>query len=46
MVDLKNGAQKSDAYRRLNSMMKVPTLVDDGVVVNETGAIAGSDRKW
>jgi glutathione S-transferase len=39
IVDLKNGAQKSDAYRRLNSMMKVPTLVDDGVVVNETGAI-------
>jgi glutathione S-transferase len=39
IVDLKKGAQNSGLYRRLNSMMKVPTLVNDGVVVNETGAI-------
>jgi glutathione S-transferase len=39
IIDLKLGAQKKGEYRRLNPMMKVPTLTDGHVVVTETGAI-------
>jgi glutathione S-transferase len=39
VLNLKKGAQRDDAYRRINPMMKVPSLVDDNIVVTETGAI-------
>jgi glutathione S-transferase len=39
-VDLRAGAQKSDAHRALNKMGKIPVLVDGDVVVSETAAIA------
>lgn len=38
-VDLTTGEQKTAAYRALNPMGKVPTLVDGEAVVTETGAI-------
>lgn len=38
-VDLKAGAQKSPAFLALNSMGKLPTLVDGNVVVSETSAV-------
>jgi len=39
IIDLQQGAQKTDEYRRLNPMMKVPALADAETVVTETGAI-------
>jgi glutathione S-transferase len=39
VLDLKQGEQQSKEYKRLNPMMKVPTLADSDVVVSETGAI-------
>ncbi|QWG18096.1 glutathione S-transferase family protein [Bradyrhizobium sediminis] len=39
IINLRQGAQKADDYRRLNPMMKVPTLADGETVVTETGAI-------
>ena len=39
LVDLMTGAQKSDAYRRLNPTARVPTLVDGDVVLWESNAI-------
>lgn len=39
-VDVKNGEQKSPELVALNPMGKLPTLVDDGVVVTEAAAIA------
>lgn len=39
-VDLQAGAQKSPELLALNPMGKLPTLVDDGVVVTESAAIA------
>jgi len=38
-VDLGRGDQKTDDYRRLNPMMKVPALADGDTVVTEAGAI-------
>ncbi|MCR9164426.1 MAG: glutathione S-transferase family protein [Nannocystaceae bacterium] len=38
-VDLKTGAQKSDTFKALNPMGKVPTLLDGDVVVAEVAAI-------
>jgi glutathione S-transferase len=39
IIDLKQGDQRKDEYRRLNPTMKVPALRDDEVVVTETGAV-------
>ena len=39
-VDLKAGAHKTPAMLALNPMGKLPILVDDGVVVTESAAIA------
>lgn len=38
-VDLMTGAQKSEAYRKLNPTGRVPTLVDGDVVLWESNAI-------
>ena len=38
-VELKSGAHKTDAFKALNTMGKVPTLVDGDVVVAEVAAI-------
>ncbi|MBV9903340.1 MAG: glutathione S-transferase family protein, partial [Alphaproteobacteria bacterium] len=38
-TDIRTGMQKAPAYLKLNPMGKVPTLVDDGVVVTELPAI-------
>lgn len=38
-VDLKEGAQKTDAFKELNAMGKIPTLVDGDVVITEVAAI-------
>ncbi len=38
-VDLMTGAQKSDAYRKLNPTARVPTLVDGDIVLWESNAI-------
>ena len=39
LVDRKQGAQKSAAYRKLNPNGKIPVLVDDGEAIFETAAI-------
>lgn len=39
LIDIRAGAQDDPAYRAINPMGKVPTLVDEGVVVTETAAI-------
>jgi glutathione S-transferase len=39
-IDITTGQQKSDAYRAVNPMMKVPALADGEALVAETGAIA------
>lgn len=39
-VDVMAGAQKADELLTLNPMGKLPTLVDDGVVITESAAIA------
>lgn len=39
-VDLMAGAQRQEPFKKLNPMGKLPTLVDDGVVVTEAAAIA------
>lgn len=39
-VDITKGAQKSDTHRALNRMGKLPVLVDDGVAISESAAIA------
>ena len=38
-VDMPGGAQKEPAFKNINAMGKLPTLVDDGVVVTESAAI-------
>jgi glutathione S-transferase len=38
-VDLKKLDQRTDAYRTLNPMGKLPTLVDGDALVTETGAV-------
>lgn len=38
-VNLREGEQKSDAYRRMNALGRVPTLVDDGQVFTQSLAI-------
>src|SRR6185437_14488495 len=38
-TDIRAGKQKAPEYLKLNPMGKVPTLVDDGVVVTEIPAI-------
>lgn len=38
-VDVQSGGTASAEYREINPMRKVPTLVDDGVVVTEVAAI-------
>lgn len=38
-VDIRAGSQKQPEFLALNPMGKLPTLVDDGVVVTETAAI-------
>lgn len=38
-IDLRKGEQKSDAYRRINPMGKVPALTDGKVTVTENPAI-------
>ena len=38
-VDLMTGAQKSEAYKKLNPTARVPTLVDGDVVLWESNAI-------
>lgn len=38
-VDVMKGEHKSDAHRALNSMGKLPVLVDDGVAIAESSAI-------
>jgi glutathione S-transferase len=38
-VDIRTGEQKSDAYRALNTMGKLPVLVDNGVAIAESAAI-------
>ena len=38
-LDLSRGEQGKAEYRRINPMMKVPTLVDGDAIVSETGAI-------
>jgi len=39
MVDFEAGDSRSAEFRAINPMGKVPTLVDDGVVVTEVAAI-------
>ncbi|MCB9674171.1 MAG: glutathione S-transferase family protein [Alphaproteobacteria bacterium] len=39
-VDIQKGAQKAPSFLALNPMGKLPTLVDDGVVLTESAAIA------
>jgi glutathione S-transferase len=39
-VDIQKGAQKDPGFLKLNPMGKLPTLVDDGVVLTESAAIA------
>lgn len=39
VVDILKGAQKDPGYVAVNPMGKLPTLVDDGVVVTEAAAI-------
>lgn len=39
VVDILQGAQKSPGFVAVNPMGKLPTLVDDGVVVTEAAAI-------
>ena len=39
LVDIRNGAQDTAAYRAVNPMMKVPALVDGDAAMGETGAI-------
>lgn len=38
-VNLREGEQKSDRYRRMNALGRVPTLVDDGQVFTQSLAI-------
>lgn len=38
-VDIRSGAQDAPAYRAVNPMGKVPTLVDGAATVSESGAI-------
>lgn len=38
-VKLSDGEQRTEEFRRINPMMKVPALVDDDTIVTETGAI-------
>lgn len=38
--DITSGHQRSEAFRALNPLGKVPTLVDNGTPVSELGAIA------
>lgn len=38
-VDLKSGAHKADAFRRINPMGKLPTVVDGETVITESAAI-------
>jgi glutathione S-transferase len=38
-IDIRSGAQKSDAFRRINPMMKLPALTDGEASVAESGAI-------
>ncbi len=38
-VELQQGAHKTDAFKALNAMGKIPTLVDGGAVVSEVAAI-------
>lgn len=40
IVDILKGGQKQPEYVAINPMGKMPTLVDDGVVVTEAAAIA------
>jgi len=39
-LDIMKGVQKQPAFKKLNPMGKIPTLVDDDVVVTEAAAIA------
>lgn len=39
LIDIETGAQKTDAYRRLNPAGRVPTLVVDGVPHGESAAL-------
>ena len=39
-VDLQKGEQKGEGHKALNQMGKVPVLVDDGVAIAESAAIA------
>jgi len=39
-VDLMKGEQKTESYRAMNPMGKVPTLIDGDTIVTETAAIA------
>lgn len=39
LVDIKQNQQKSDAYTRLNPNGRIPTLVDDNLVIFESAAI-------
>jgi len=39
-VDVRGGAHKSEAFRALNPMGKLPTLVDGDTVITESAAIA------
>lgn len=38
-IDLSRGEQKTEEYRRINPMMKVPALADGDTFVTEAGAI-------
>mgnify|MGYP001165980557 CR=1 FL=1 len=40
LIDIRSGAQSTDAYRAINPMMKVPALTDGAATVAETPAIA------
>ena len=40
LVDIRDGRHRSAAFLDINPLGKVPTIVHDGVVVTETGAIA------
>jgi glutathione S-transferase len=39
LVDREREQQKSEEYRRLNPLCRIPTLVDDGLVLSEAAAI-------
>ena len=39
LIDIANGDQKSEAYRKLQPFGKVPALEDDGFVIFESRAI-------